>query len=189
VKKPRALAIAAIAIGLLASSAGAVVAQDDPMPADDTMAPSFFTGTFGSGWRRIGEPTSETRSDGVVETTKASSSQWYTNDPRISGLATDVISELEYPEGVLGGSPTEELGIVQSRLTRIENDGGTWVGTLDNIQLVDPAWEISAGWLTGEGDYEGLMAYVATEYENGRKVGGYITADGPPPAPEAFPEQ
>jgi hypothetical protein len=60
---------------------------------------------------------------------------------------------------------------------------------LHNIQLDDPAWEVSAGWLGGEGAYEGLMAYVVTEFENGRKVGGYISADGAPPVPEAFPEQ
>jgi hypothetical protein len=159
-------------------------ATDDP-----AMAPSFFTGNFGSNWRDLGGSTSETRPDGVVATTGSSSTQWVTNDPRISGLATNVINAVEYPEGALGDSPTGEVGIVQSRLTRVENDAGAWVGTLHNIQLDDPAWEVSAGWLVGEGDYEGLMAYVVTEYENNFKVGGYISPDGAPPAPEAFPEQ
>jgi len=189
VKKFRTPLITAIAIGLLAGSSAGVAAQDDSVVADDAMAPSFFTGTFGNGWRDLGVLTTETRPDGVVETVHSSSGQWFTNDSRINGLATNVTNELEYPEGALGDSPIGEVGIIRSRLTRVENDAGAWVGTLHNIQLDDPAWEISAGWLVGEGDYEGLMAYVVHEYENGRKVGGYITPDGAPPVPEAFPDE
>jgi hypothetical protein len=189
-KRIRAPLIAAIAVGLIAGSSGGVAAQDDPVATGDVIAPSFFTGTFGIGWRDLGGSTTETSPEGVEsDFGGAFSARWATNDPRMSGMATVVVNELYYSEGATRDSPSGEVGTIRSFLTRVENDGGTWVGTLDNIQLDDPAWEISAGWLVGEGGYEGLMAYVATEYENGRKVGGYITADGPPPVPETFPEQ
>jgi hypothetical protein len=69
---------------------------------------------------------------------------------------------------------------------RIDSEGGSWSGTVSNLQLQNPEWEIDSAWLTGDGAYEGLMAYVVIDGLS--DVHGYITPSGPPAAPEALPE-
>ncbi len=122
--------IAAIVIGLLSGS----VARRRRAVRRSPMAPSFFTGDAGEGYRaeRFSEwdESSETRADGVVLGTGSSSVLWQTNDPRIDGRATYVGSEVDYREGALGDLPTGLDGVVRAYLTRVVNDEGAWEGTL-----------------------------------------------------------
>ena len=74
---------------------------------------------------------------------------------------------------------------------RISNDEGSWSGAPTWVNVDEPSGiqsgtEIMSGWLTGAGAYDGLTAYMAIDTDTW-KVMGYVTASGPPPAPEGFP--
>ena len=158
-------------------------ATDDP-----AMAPSFFTGSISGPWTAIGEETTVVREDGVIvhEGPVWGDIGFNTNDPRITGTATMLKTEEDYREGVLDDSPTGEVGAMRMGWFRIDNEDGSWSGPVSNLQLENPTWEIDSAWLTGDGAYEGLMAYIVIE--DTFVIHGYITPSGPPAAPESLPE-
>lgn len=178
--------IAALTICLLAGQALGVAAQ-----SDDPMAPSFFNGDAGLGWRAWDEST-ETSPAGTTTETGSSSVLWQTNDPRINGVATSSGSTVRYEEDALIESSLQD-GSMWGQLTRVENADGAWEGTLDLLEIEEVELSIKSGWLVGEGAYEGLLAYVVVDYSDHRpdetSLMGHITPDGQPSVPETIPER
>jgi hypothetical protein len=174
--------VAILTAGLLAGPAGGVAGQAEP--ADD-MAPSFFAGTVPDDWAFLAEGTEERRPDGVVLYDGfVFSFPWQADDPRIAGTATQVTNATDYREGATTLGSTGLDGVVRTAHLRIVNDEGSWEGALSNLQIDDLGFfEVTAGWLTGLGAYEGLAAYVVWDVSNGA-FRGHITAEGPPPTPD-----
>lgn len=160
-------------------------ATDDP-----AMAPSFFSGSIGPGrWTIFGEESSEVRADGVVvaEGPAYGEIEFDTNDPRITGTATIISTEIDHRQGATTLAPTGHIGAVRTTLIRIVNDEGSWEGQYMDLQIDDLDFEIMAGWLTGTDAYEGLSAYFVWDFPD-NALHGHITAEGPPPVPEGLPE-
>jgi hypothetical protein len=176
-----------VAIGLLAGPAVGVVGQEEQA---DPMAPSFFSGTVSDDWTYVAEGAREPRPDGVVHYDGyVFSFPWDADDPRISGTATQVTNGTDYREGATTLAPAELDGVVRTAGLRIVNDDGSWEGPLSNLQIDDlDFFEVTAGWLTGTGTYEGLSAYVVWDVSNG-VFRGHITAEGPPSVPDVPAEQ
>jgi hypothetical protein len=156
------------------------------------MAPSFFSGTIGSYWTAVSHGVRVERDDSVVETNGGGYAfDWIANDPRILGTATIISNETDYREGATTLAPTGDIGAIRTGLIRVANDGGSWEGEYTNLQIDNLDFDNAAGWLAGTGAYEGLSAYLVWDF--GESLGdgtfrGYITAEGPPPAPESLPE-
>ena len=137
-------AISILALGLLSGSAVGVTAQDA-----DPMAPSTFT------MQGVGEPNVSTDPDtgaitlvGEIEST----------DQRASGTRTVVAvgTMVEVAEG--------DGGRISSDAVRIENDGGSWVGSNRGFLTFPsdgPETVQFLGELVGEGGYEGLILFFA----------------------------
>jgi hypothetical protein len=153
----------------------------------ERMEPSFFTGNIGASGSSISEASHAVRDDGVVIVTGEGYGgiEFITNDPRITGKLSMLKNEADYREGALADSPTSEVGTIRSGLFRIVNDDDAWEGPVTNLQLQNLERELDEGWLTGERDDEGLMAYVVIE--NLGAIRGHITPDGPPPVPTEMP--
>ena len=155
--------ISILAIGLLAGSAVGVAAQDEETAAGATS----FTGSVSGG-------------EGVdVETT----------DPRLTGSVlqaqnTDIHSV----------SDRDQFVAPRSVNWRIENEGGAWTGQgyeLHGWGADDPhqeAFGVTVLMLTGEGDYEGLSAYLMVDYSGAEvtlpTVDGAVFPGEAPPFPE-----
>ena len=156
---------------------------------DLAMAPSFFSGTLGDEWIVNAEPVTMRRVDGVVDGTGESYTfPWQANDPRIAGTATIVTNETDYRVGATSLAPTGDVGTVRTFSVRIVNDEGSWEGPLQDLQVENLDSASASGWLTGTDAYEGLSAYVVWSFPGENTFYGHITAEGPPPAPEALPE-
>lgn len=172
---------AAIVVGLVAGSAIAASAQDASSEA------AFATGTVGAS-TVVGEPVS-TIADGVEDVRGlVREGPIEMSDPRLTGLLLRVLNLTVHPIG-------EGALMVQSDLWRIENDGGTWTGPSTAISGIgeipsDVTADLETVVLTGEGDYDGLSAYLVADWspETGADVQGAIFAGGMPPGPEGFPE-
>ena len=181
-RNTRAVLIAIVSISLLGGVAIGVAGQDEPA---DPMAPSFFAGTVSDDWTYVTEGTQEPRPDGVVHYDGyVFSFPWESDEPRISGTATQVTNGTDYRDGATTLAPTGLDGVVRTAFMRIVNDDGAWEGPLWNLQIDDlDYFEVTAGWLTGTGSYEGLSAYVVWDVSNGA-FRGHITAEGPPSTPD-----
>jgi hypothetical protein len=151
---------------------------------DPAMAPSFFT-VVTDDWVLNASSVTERGDDDVVRGTGESNTfSWEANDPRITGTATMIVNETDYRESAIL-APTGDRGSVRTGLLRIVNDGGSWEGPITHVVLTNQGAERNsiAGWLTGTDSYEGLRAYVVSEFEDGT-FWGHITAESPPPPPE-----
>jgi hypothetical protein len=176
------LAAATLLIALL--SAGALVAgAQSPAPAPTEAEPlSFFSGTQGEsseGACQLTDPPSEVV-DGVEQVRGLS---WgcqtvTTDDPRISGEITFIWNS----DSV---SRPGRTGVISAVRERIENEAGAWEGTLTELQF--GSLLESAGWLVGEGAYDGLVAYVV--HDSSGEVLGVIRPDDGFGAPEAFADK
>jgi len=172
---------AAIVVGLLAGSAIAASAQDASSEA------AFTTGTVGVS-TVIGEPAS-TITDGVEDVRGlVREGPIEMSDPRLTGLLLRVLNFTVHPIG-------EGALVVQTDLWRIENDGGSWTGPSTAISGIgeipsDVTADLETVVLTGEGDYDGLSAYLVADWspETGADVQGAIFTGEMPPGPEGFPE-
>jgi hypothetical protein len=171
-----------VAIGLLIGSMAETAAQDGQA---EPLAPSFFSGTVSDDWTYLTEGVREPGSDGVVHYDGyVFSMPWDADDPRISGTALQVTNGTDYREGATSLAAPGYDGIVRTANLRIVNDDGSWEGPLSNLQIDDlDYFEVTAGWLTGTGAYEGLSAYVVWDVSNGA-FRGHITAEGPPLVPD-----
>lgn len=101
------------------------------------------------------------------------------SDPRVSGEQI-IVSVDDYPA-------IEADGGRHSLLVRIENADGAWQGPVTGVDLPDYL-VVESGWLTGEGDYEGLSFFysyhddTASDIHTGQ---GMIWPGEPPPPPDA----
>jgi hypothetical protein len=111
-------------------------------------------------------------------------------DPRALGVVTEVWAVKDDVLGAEEGS----VGVVRRR-TRVENDGGAWIGTATvpsigvGIRLGAAFWE-----LVGESGYEGLTMFLWGDFRHypdmllGIIVPSDSVPDFPPPPPVADPE-
>ena len=83
------------------------------------------------------------------------------DDARLSGLQRVRRNELRFG--------AEDGGIVAAGSISIENDGGTWSGTFESATPPGRAGALRAAKLTGEGDYDGLLALL--HYDLSKDVG------------------
>ena len=109
------------------------------------------------------------------------------SDPRISGNLS------MHAQGA-GGGPFGEDGFVNfdMKTFRIDNDGGSWEGEGVYLWVAEGEDEIAVDvetmLLTGSGDYDGLYAYVVTDWLNDEpKIRGIITSLEPAAFPEPVP--
>ncbi len=171
---------AALAVGLVASSAVGVAAQEETA---DLSTPTYVT------WES-GEPASVTEGvfdaeAGEMRGIRIDGVPLEASDPRLSGVAYFVINgNIE--------SNTETGATVESRSYRIVNDEGAWTGTSTYVDAADITGEDpqmllinEAGVLIGEGAYEGLIAISYSDYLEADHQGeAVILRISAPPAPE-----
>lgn len=156
-----------------AATVPAAAASTQPVPEPEALngAGVRVTGTGGGHILEMGEISGDELRDRVATTMYLS-----TTDPRVMG-EDRFVHNIDAYRGDLG----PEWGTY-----RLENDGGAWEGTLDGY-FAGPMTHLS-GWLTGEGDYEGLtyyMEYVLDNYSFGVEINGIIFAGDPPADPPA----
>ena len=78
------------------------------------------------------------------------------SDPRFGGQGVTVANVDAYTNAdPAAGGPEVVWGTI-----RIENEGGAWAGPYTGLGLPDQHTETVTWWLTGEGAYEGLGAFV-----------------------------
>ena len=111
-----------------------------------------------------------------------------TNDPRVSGTETSAAWNVTAWGKVAYGMLLEGAGI-QSGPLRIENAGGTWVGTGSGIYSTDRGDTVAA-WFTGTGGYKGLAYFeLRTGTRHGSDTGSIqgLVFPGDPPDLAAVP--
>jgi hypothetical protein len=107
-------------------------------------------------------------------------SEW--SDPRVSGPWTSTFNvdvDISTGHGVIWGT------------TRIENEGGTWVGPFSGVEYQPPEGDFYTvnAWLTGDGDYAGYTFFTQIDaYQHGgpARVDHGVIFKGQPPAPEVM---
>jgi hypothetical protein len=173
--------ISILAVGLLAGSAVGVAAQDEA-----SSEASFITGTIGAS-SVIGEPVVSV-TDGIEDGRGlVREGPIEVSDPRLTGTLVRVINFSFRPVSSSGAL------LVQTDLWSIENDGGSWSGPSTGISGVDDVpsdftTDLETVVLTGEGDYDGLSAYLVADWtpETGADIQGAIFAGEMPPTPDEF---
>jgi hypothetical protein len=101
-----------------------------------------------------------------------------TDDPRLSGETTFIWNS---DAAITPNGAGEVIAVRQ----RIENEDGAWEGTLTELDL-GSRFRGSAGWLIGEGAYEGLTAFVMADFDG---IWGVIRPDDGFEAPAAFVDE
>ncbi len=136
------LTLVAVALALPVGGNGAVVAQDEAV---------HFSGTT-TDTEIVSPPEVSTSPEGVMQVRDVVGVQTLTmGDDRFSGTETFVHSEDHYGDvvGPVWGT------------SRIENDGGAWVGTYRGVMLPDGSATYLATY-AGEDGYEGLSVTCAS---------------------------
>jgi hypothetical protein len=161
----RVAALAAVTMLVAVVGAGALVAgAQTPSPAPSevptAMAGVWVTGTMGP---TPGQRTSGTRMVEGVEYEFYHDTDFTIemSDPRLTGSLSQAYLQIQHP--VAGQRPIR----VYTGEYRIENEGGSWEGTLAGMQgrAPGPGWTITdTGLLVGSGAYEGLTAYLEFEF-------------------------
>lgn len=166
-----------------AAQAPAAAGSPDPTTTPEAaVKPSFFTGTASSGSNL--EPGSITFDGGVRKRGMVFGGyRLAATDPRISGTGSTSVNLDEFTGfDVLEGSPDGRIG---TSVDRIENEHGAWQGVVTELNIGSRT--TISGWYVGEGDFEGLHAYLI--WEGGSRstpdVHGIITAEGPVDTPAA----
>jgi hypothetical protein len=157
-----------------------------PSTSVDPMRPAWVTGTIGPG---TGERTQETRIVDGVES-------WFVrhiglpiemDDPRLTGIYSQVFTNVVHPV-----SGEAEIWVSRGE-TRIENEGGSWEGTAVGMERSAPHATIGqTDVLVGSGAYEGLTAYLVSDWGTwpARVTGAIFPGDMPPVVTfEELPEE
>jgi len=126
------------------------------------------TGT--SSASEISEPTITTLPNGATRITVSGHWVLTMDDPRSSGTETFIHTEDHYGETVGPVSGT----------TRLENEGGAWLGQYRGVILPDGS-ATYVGTYVGEGGYEGLSAACSSHSDGGGVKGDCILYPGPVP--------
>jgi hypothetical protein len=153
--------IAVVAVGLVAASAVGAAAQD---PESSTRSVAYTTGFAGSPVSFV-EPTEESvpggrqmRGLGYIDIPVNFS------DARLAGL-------MSISANGAGQDFADGFANLESRTYRITNDDGAWTGSGDYIVAggsEPPGFiEQESVVLTGDGAYDGLVAYLFIEFTSG----------------------
>jgi hypothetical protein len=188
VKRTKTPAAAALALGLIASAAPAVTAQDEVIaPVEFTAHVSQVTDCFSRD--------SEGIIDGVehIYGTRCRTIVEDSSDPRFSGTWFVVNSEDGYGMGPEVRAGSEDGYTVWTNEYRVENEDGAWQSDpVSGIEFAEREMMV-APVFTGEGAYEGLTAIVEMSDRETDESGasdaslrGAIFVGSPPP-PSGFP--
>jgi hypothetical protein len=140
-----------ICLALGGMPVAAVAQSEEP---SDSMAPAVATIEVTS-IHEVSPGTLRSGDDGLVHVEGVQHEHvWTASDPRLSGTVTSIGNHDVYPY-----VPME----VQSATYEVVNDGGRWLGTSTALKLPDLGSKDVAV-LRGEGDYEGLTAYVYMDW-------------------------
>jgi hypothetical protein len=173
--------ISILAVGLLAGSAVGVAAQDEEFPPL-----VYFTGSADEPGRFVEPEVTEGDLGWTMSGLEVHDIPFEMSDPRISGSLSG------FGQGA-GGGPFGEEGFVNfdAYTYRIDNEGGSWEGQGTYFWVAegedDEKVDMSTMLLTGSGDYEGLYAYVFTDWLNEPNIRGIITSLEPAAFPEPVP--
>lgn len=152
----------AVTVVLLVLPVGVVTAQDEA---------GYFTGTT-TGTEIVEPPEVSTTADGVTQIRGVVGEQTLTmEDPRLSGTERFVHNEDHFGDvvGPVWGT------------SRIENDGGAWVGSYRGLMFADGS-ATYFGTYVGEDGYEGLSAAcVSTSDGTSGFTGECVIYPGPVP--------
>ena len=121
-----------------------------------------------------------TREDGTIEARGVRlEGPWSVSDPRLSGEVTSVHDYLDF-NGYAAGAR------ITSASVGIDNEGGSWTGTIRGYEAPgDDAWNAVIE-LTGSGGYEGLSATLMMLDQGGHwDIQGIIYPGEPLPYPDA----
>jgi len=180
VRAIRISTISVLALGLVAGSAVGVTAQDGEFPPL-----VYFTGELAEPGRVVEPEVTEGDLGWRMTGLELYDIPYEMSDPRISGTLS------MFGQGA-GGGPFGEDGFVNfdAKTFRIDNDGGSWVGEGVYFWVNDgeeDQVDIETMLLTGTGGYEGLYAYVLTDFSDEPPIRGIITSLEPAAFPEPVP--
>ena len=174
----RTTTISILTVGLLAGSAVGVAAQEEE--TEELTTPLYSTGTTGEPADVVEGTYSE--DDRVLRGLQVVGVPVEADDPRLGGLLDIVIN---------GHSEVTDAGgaILESRSYRTVNEGGAWVGSGTYVEAWDADAEVphfirETGVLHGEGDYEGLVAYITVDHLADEGYEAVLFGVDVPPVPE-----
>jgi len=181
--RTRLIPASLLTLGLALAAPAAIFAQDAPGLAPDV---AYSTGSLVGEAADSVEPEEEFPAKGLRQMRGWSivGIPVEMDDPRVSGLLTIVAN---------GSGQDFENGFanIESRTYRIENDEGTWTGAgnyalavRDDEALID----LETAILTGEGEYDGLTAFLSIEFTGGNRNFEAVVVEGAPaPVPDPVP--
>ena len=151
--------ISILAVGLLASLAIGVGAQDE-----ESAAVASFTGSFSTDAEWPAGETQTVLPNGFMETTgHVRLNRWESSDPRLTGDVATVVNWVLDPDGFgateTGGQPNM-LNVSSVELT---NDEGSWLGEGISMSSTDLDVATDSIVLVGRDGFEGLTAYVLVD--------------------------
>jgi hypothetical protein len=116
--------------------------------------------------------------------------EWVASDPRLSGNVTTRARGRTFPPDfeAYGGAPPAVF--VTARTYEVVNDGGRWVGTATGLDMTEPEDIVmDTVMLSGEGDYDGLTAYLLVDGDPNWDAPTFsgLLFPGPMPSPPAVP--
>ena len=170
----RTTTISILALGLLAGAAVGVAAQDEEA--------AMFSGTYEGTWPPVDEGT-VTFGDGYeayYDELFAESIE--TTDARLTGSVLK--AQNTHAHKVSG---RDETVAPRSLTWRIENEGGAWTGQGYELHwwgddapamAFEEGPSVTAFMLTGEGDYEGLSAYLEVDWSTWTEEGSLPAVRG-----------
>jgi hypothetical protein len=191
-KNARMVVSSILVIGLLATSAVTVAAQDDDI--DELTAVSYVTGTLGD--PIPGDPGTDSPSGGLLEHRGYIFAEIpvETDDPRLTGSMTLTANGDErFFSGTIGPG---EYTDIQVHGVRITNDEGGWSGQGTTFRHGNDfraegtaTTDFNTVILAGDGAYEGLTAYVLIDgTTTPASLEGTIFQGVMPPFPESATE-
>lgn len=177
--RTRLISTSLLTLSLALAGTAAATAEDTTSKAADF----YSTGAIVGDLVGVVEPTEEQLADGVrqMRGLTLAGIPIEMSDPRVSGQLTFSANG--------SGQDFEHGGAnIESRAYRLENDGGAWTGSgqFVNAGTEDgPLLSVDTAILTGEGDYEGLTAFLLSEgVETGRDFQIVVIGTEAPPAPD-----
>lgn len=181
--RTRLLPTSLLTLSLALAGTTAVAAQED-VAAEGT--DFYATGSIVGEAAGFIEPTEEMPTEGVRQMRGLSIVGFplEMSDPRVSGQLTFVAN---------GSGQDFERGFanIESKTYRLENDGGVWTGSgqaVDSGTEDGPLLVLESAVLTGEGGYEGLTAFLYSEWANDTREFQIVVIENEvPPAPEPVP--
>ncbi|MEX1295046.1 MAG: hypothetical protein AB1Z67_02635 [Candidatus Limnocylindrales bacterium] len=177
----RTLPTSLLALSLALAGTTSALAQDAPELAPEV---TYSSGSISGEIVGFIEPTEAFPAEGLREMRGWSvvGVPIEMDDPRVSGLLTIAAN---------GTGQDFENGFanIETRTYRLENDGGVWTGSGAQTIAVgedELLIELETALLTGEGDYDGLIAFFISTVADDERVFEIVVVEGElAPAPDA----